>query len=209
MSHPILLYYKETIKRNHPLILVVGREPDSTTGEPIDDTVDSYDFDTDRSTKNCFWAVAHEAFAHALVDKKPYEFKDECRKAKCSPILITNAGIRCVQDGSGKQREMRSSASNDDKCKHFNNLSKHISILTRVKWIWLSGLDDEVFADYKIQLMKFMKHINPSIKIFCMPYLCRRGLLNKAYREFIKSSSDFKDQAALAYKKFCNQNEME
>jgi len=139
-SHAVLLYYKQTLSHCFPLILVVGREPNST--EPIDDSIGEYDW---AKAPTGFWATANEVVAE-VAGLGPAAYKAQCRARKASPVVISNAMRQSVPDGSGRQRRERAAATKDLIAQHLANLFRHSELLSRVECVVFSGLEDDVFA---------------------------------------------------------------
>ena len=138
--HPVLLVYQNTAAFSFPLILAIGREPNSSGA--IGELVGKYDW---RRHPRGFWATANEVVAET-VRLEAREYKSECQRRNASPVAIANAMPRCAEEGSRQQSNRRSSTTLDEIRQHLGNLFKHTDILNRVRCVWLCGLEADVFG---------------------------------------------------------------
>lgn len=86
-THARLITYGDTAadERDHPLVLVVGRE--ASRDAMLVDGVGTYDFDTVRSR---FWTTAYSAIASAARTDL-WALRESCRARGASPIVFADA----------------------------------------------------------------------------------------------------------------------
>ncbi|MEO7908340.1 MAG: hypothetical protein ABIV47_01695, partial [Roseiflexaceae bacterium] len=140
MSHPLLQSYAETLQQTFPLILVIGREPN--TNLPISDQHGQYNFDD--YPRCAFWNISYSTVA-ATVQLTAAELKSHCRKQRGSPILYADAlpiGLKhSVADKHGQRARLEAHAIRD----HIAAVFAYRPLLDRVGLVIVSGLEAAVF----------------------------------------------------------------
>lgn len=137
--HPLITGYKKTLERSFPLILVIGREPNSNV--QFIDKVGLYDFD--EAPRCAFWNMAYKLVAE-LDNMTVRQFKQICRLHNSSPIIFSDALCLPIKSEIRNKTKIRGELSHKDIGQHINNIFAK-SILTRVKLILLSGLNRKEF----------------------------------------------------------------
>lgn len=140
MTHPQLQSYADTIQQTFPLILVIGREPN--TELPIAGDHGLYDFDC---YPRCgFWNISYSTIG-ATVNLSAAALKARCRSQRGSPILYADAlpiGLKhAIRDKHELRQLIKPHAIQD----HIKSIFAFASLLDRVQVVIPSGLDGEVF----------------------------------------------------------------
>jgi len=86
-KHPSLSYFGDTRSQSFPLLLVIGREPN--TSLPIDKCIAPYDF-RDHYPKGKFWDNAYGLLAE-VAGSTCKQLKRLCIKVNASPVIFANA----------------------------------------------------------------------------------------------------------------------
>src|SRR3989344_6253420 len=81
-THHLILYYGNTLSKDSPLILIVGREPNNTV--PFDNKVGTYDLA--KKNGGWYWKRIHYYLENAS-DKK--YFREACIYKGDSPLIFT------------------------------------------------------------------------------------------------------------------------
>lgn len=124
----------DTLKKDFPLIMVIGREPNYHCN--VIDEVDSYP-SPDGSK---FWARSHELVTR-YTNLKPHEFKAFCTDNDASPIVFCDAsplGLDSRYDG--QKAKMRKALTGDALEAHANNVFSQQEIINRTSLVLISGL---------------------------------------------------------------------
>jgi len=133
-SHDLIISYKSTENHKFPLILVVGREPNSD--EPFSKNSGSFDFDT--SPRCAFWNISYSSIEGVCgLDKGT--LKKLSRDADASPIAFTDASPIPINNSNAEKNSLRSAIIESDIDTHVQNLANLDHILSRTKLVLLSG----------------------------------------------------------------------
>jgi hypothetical protein len=146
MSHPLILKYEQSDQLNFPLILVIGREPN--TNDVSDGLVGNYDFD--KYPKCAFWNVAFSLLAR-IIESTRKEIKEKFRKQQAAPLLFSDAFAQGIENRVNNKLSIRTEqvlAANDQ----VEAIFKHSYLLNRVKLIILSGLERKVYDNFKSKI---------------------------------------------------------
>jgi len=157
MSHPLLLKYQQTEQFNFPLILVIGREPN--TNDVSDESVGNYDFED--YPKCAFWNVAFSLLAR-IIGSTRKGIKAEFKKQQAAPLLFSDAFAQGIENRVNDKLIIRSGqaeAANDQ----VEALLKHTYLLGRVKMIILSGLEHKVYDNFKTEIYNRLQNTNVTI----------------------------------------------
>ncbi len=157
MSHPLLLKYQQTDQLNFPLILVIGREPN--TNDLSDGLVGDYDFE--KYPKCAFWNVAFSLLARVIGSTRK-EIKEELRRQQAAPLLFSDAFAQGIENKVNNKLIIRNgqvSTANDQ----VEALFKYTYLLDRVSLIILSGLDHKVYDNFKSKIYNRLKRSNTTI----------------------------------------------
>jgi hypothetical protein len=138
-SHPIIICFGDTATANYPLILIVGREPNSD--HPVCNEVGTYDF---RKAPQCgFWNASY-ALAARQVNLTSAQLKRRCIELNGSPLLYADAmpqGLLNAVPNKGRRRRGFTDKELQD---HVSRIFEK-PIIKRVKLVILSGLEHRVF----------------------------------------------------------------
>ncbi len=136
----ILLGYKDTFSRSFPLILVIGREPN--TNKQIVNCLDTYDF---REGSGCgFWNTSYGMVAR-IVELGTRQVKDKCEKLSASPILYADSLPKGILTATKNKQQQRKNITKEEKQIHIANLFAFEAIRQRVRIIITSGLNSSTF----------------------------------------------------------------
>jgi len=100
VTHALISTYKNTDLSNQPLILIVGREPNSV-GKFVK-TTGAYDFDN--APKCAFWNESY-AVVGKLSEMSGQNLKQICRDRKVSPIAFTDISPVLIANSDPQKRE--------------------------------------------------------------------------------------------------------
>lgn len=138
--HPLISIFSETASRTFPLILVIGREPNTDLAISAD--VGPYDF---RMYPYCgFWNISYKMVANE-ADLKTRDLKNLCIQHHSSPIAYTDALPIGLPYGVQDKNRYRNEIPKTEIKKHITNIFAHLAIIGRVQLVVLSGLHDSGF----------------------------------------------------------------
>ena len=143
MRHAAVSIYANTLRRHHPLILIVGREPNLGADER------SYglgDYDFDRAKRCGFWNTSF-GLVGGLIGLTTGELKGQCKTKRSAPLIYADASPLPLPSGLSRaqKRKQRIRIRKSLKLAHLNEIFRHEAIIRRVRVILLSGMED--FAD--------------------------------------------------------------
>jgi hypothetical protein len=142
MGHATILTYRETCSRVFPLILCVGREPN--TDEQVEPGLGRYDFD--RSPSCGFWNTAYGMVARVVGKQlRTSRLKDLCRSHDASPIICADALPIGLRYRAQQKREAREAVRDEEVDRHIQNIFSEVAIIRRVRLVVLSGLEGLCF----------------------------------------------------------------
>jgi hypothetical protein len=144
VSHPTLLTYGETCSRSFPLILCMGREPN--TDQRVEPGIGRYDFD---QPSTCgFWNTSYGVVARVVCKSwRTRRMKELCRPRKASPIIYADVlpiGLKYEESDKGTAR---AAVLPEQAAQHIQSIffppagSTQEAIIRRVRLVLLSGLD--------------------------------------------------------------------
>lgn len=139
--HGNLLVYKRTRDFTYPLILVIGREPN--TERKVENFVENYDFDLARRCG--FWNSSYSLVARKTHFKIARCLKEACREKESSPIIYADALPNGIPHNSQSKGDRRRETLPEDISRHVANIFSHRKIIDRVSLVFLSGLDAPEF----------------------------------------------------------------
>ena len=162
MPHGNLLIYKKTCQFEHPLILVIGREPN--TGLEIVNSVTHYDFDL--ASRCGFWNSSYSLVAKKTGFQSTRCLKIACRDRESSPIIYADALPIGIPNDCQNKAERRRAICRDDIYRHVDNIFSHRGIIDRVSLIFLSGLYALEFEGAVSRIKNYIQHIRvPAIEL--------------------------------------------
>ncbi len=139
-EHPTILYFDETAAAPFPLILVIGREPNSDL--TIANAVGRYDFRT--NPRVGFWNTSYGMLAH-VVGLDTRGLKQLCGERRGSPIIYADSLPRCLRNHVVDKRTHRIQITEAEVEEHIVNVFSHRQLIDRVQLVIMSGLHDDVF----------------------------------------------------------------
>jgi len=146
-AHPILLTFGQTLTSTFPLILAIGREPN--TPEPIRNILGTYDF---RRHPRCgFWNTSYSVVAR-VAGKKTRQLKHLCVSKGASPIVYADALPIGVPNAIRDKDAYRRAVSSSSIAEHIANIFAYRDITARVALIMVSGLYSPIFDTSKQQI---------------------------------------------------------
>lgn len=126
----------DTLDKDFPLILVIGREPNNHCN--VIDKVGTYP-----SPQGCtFWARSHELISR-YTGLQPHEFKDQCLKQNASPIVFSDASPLGL-DGRYtpyRKKKLRQAITPEELADHANTVFSQSNIISRTKFVLISGVE--------------------------------------------------------------------
>lgn len=140
MKHPALLYYDKTREQSFPLVLIIGREPN--TKMEMGNHAGTYDWR--EYPRAGLWNMAYSLMAEA-VGLRGYVLKRICVRCNGSPILIGNALPHGVESKVSNKKPQRM-AVQPRASQHINAIFSFADLISRVELVVMSGLSGEQFA---------------------------------------------------------------
>lgn len=144
LTHPLFLEFGETSKKDFPIVLVVGREPNnhSVSGK----TVGQYDF---LKYSTCaFWNIAFKVFG-AYNGLTTPQVKQFLIKQNASPIVFTDASPKAIPNKVKDKNAIRETLTDEEINEHVNAIFANEKIMKRVKLVLFSGLEDAKYKRFK------------------------------------------------------------
>jgi hypothetical protein len=141
LEHPILSYFGDTRSRSFPLVMFIGREPN--TSLTIGQDIGPYDF-RDHYPKGKFWDNAYGVLAEA-ADSTGWHLKRLCIRSNASPIVFGNALPIGIVSTVRDKRTDRKVITPEEAVKHVGNIFAQDELLIRVQMVIASGLDSTEF----------------------------------------------------------------
>ena len=139
MSHPLIQSYGRTLDATFPLIVVIGREPN--TDHEISDQHGRYDFD--HHPRCGFWNVAYGVLGQA-AGLTTRELKQRCRERQSSPLVFTDALPIGLKHAATNKEELRRAALAQVPA-HIYRIFGFERIISRAALVIMSGLAGDVF----------------------------------------------------------------
>lgn len=135
MGHPLIQSYANTLAHTFPLILVIGREPN--TDLPITTDHGHYDF---RAYPNCgFWNIAYSTVART-VQLTTGQFKQRCQDDNGAPIIFADALPIGLKQAVGNKQVYRAALSPEAITQHIARLFAYQPLISRVRLVMTAGL---------------------------------------------------------------------
>ncbi len=161
MTHPAILTYGQTVQKEFPLIMIIGREPNNSTMS--DSSFGEYKFE---DFPNCaFWNQSFGLLA-TYNSKKTFEVKQMFQRAKSSPIIFTDASPKGIPNKEVNKKQFRSLLTKDEFKHQVDTIFSNEKLISRVKLILLSGLTDISFLYFTTELTtRAMQHSIPTKEI--------------------------------------------
>ena len=155
-SHPILLTFGRTTQLAFPLILILGREPN--TAKKTTNQIGSYDF---REYPRCgFWNTSYGMVAR-LLNIPTRELKRWCVEKESSPIIYADAFPTGIENAVVNKWNIRNNLSRESAIGHIESIFSYQQILSRVALVILSGLESTSFRAFvqKIEAESLVRKI--------------------------------------------------
>ncbi len=143
-AHPILLTFAETAAASFPLILVIGREPN--TAQRIADVRGPYDFRWNKSRCG-FWNTSYGMVAR-VVGIPTWRLKQSCIARNGSPIVYADALPIGIPNRITNKQDFRATVA-EAAIPHIANVFSHQTVIARVALVATSGLYDAIFDPAK------------------------------------------------------------
>ena len=162
-THPTIQFFGKTDSGPFPLILAIGREPN--TKLPIVDTIGPYDF---REVPYCgFWNISYSMLGR-LGGLSTREFKSLCVKRHASPLVYADALPHALANEAAGKQAIRRAIPSEAARAHVGRVFSHRQLLDRVKVVILSGVDSETFHP---ATQAFRRHsAAESIRVIDLPF---------------------------------------
>lgn len=141
--HPALLTFRQTHAQDFPLIMIVGREPNSHEGAVHGHG--DYDFRREGSRRCAFWNTSY-GVAAGTVGLTTAAFKALCVGRDASPLVYTDALPITILNGVKDKRPFRLAVSDEAVREHIEHVFSHEDIVRRVRLVIISGLKDDSFV---------------------------------------------------------------
>lgn len=194
MTHSAILTYGQTVQKEFPLIMIIGREPNNSTMS--DSTLGEYKFE---DFPNCaFWNLSFSLLA-SYNSTTTFEVKQAFQKVKTSPIIFTDASPRGIPNKEVNKKQFRKLLTQKEFQHQVDTIFSNAKLISRVKLIFLSGLEDISFSYFTNQLSN--KALQHSIHTKKIPFLFGNNvpqikaqmtdkeirILQSVFQEFIKA----------------------
>ena len=139
MSHPLMYIVGDTEKKDFPLILTIGREPNY--GDVLTDDIGIIDVDEFSAMKGGVWVTAYTQFAKQYFGAQGSSgiLKKLCFEKNSSPIVFTNAFPMGIPNETVDKKAIRAELI-DRIPNHINNLFSK-ELIKRVKLVVQHGTD--------------------------------------------------------------------
>ncbi len=135
MGHPLIQSYADTLAHTFPLILVIGREPN--TDLPITAEHGRYDF---RAYPNCgFWNIAYSTMART-VQLTTGQFKQRCQDYDSAPIIFADALPIGLKQAISNKQTYRAMLPDAAVTQHIVRLFAYQPLIQRVRLVVTAGL---------------------------------------------------------------------
>ena len=193
MTHPAILTYGQTVQKEFPLIMIIGREPNNSTMS--DSSFGEYKFE---DFPNCaFWNQSFGLLA-SYNSKTTFEIKQLFQRVKSSPIIFTDASPKGIPNKEVNKKQFRNLLTTDEFQHQVDTIFSNARLISRVKLIFLSGLTDFSFSNFTNQLSN--RALQHSISTKEIPFLFGNNvpkiktqmtdkeiqILQSVFQEFIK-----------------------
>ena len=188
----VILYLGKTLELRFPLILILGREYNSSSinngkGDVIYKVAD-YDFN--KSRHSTFWNRAYGFVGRCYGEA----IKRHCRNKEASPIIFSNSLPHAIKDviSTPKKDRLRMQIPEQSISSHVENMfNQHI--INRVRIVVLSGIgDNSIYGKATSKIITKCKE--RKIPYFAMEYLASRlsnekidGSVSQADKERIRN----------------------
>lgn len=149
-THGILSYYGNTDEESSPLILVIGREPNSN--KDIANHLEKYDF---KEAPKCgFWSGSYALMSHT-AGITTQQLKQISEQKNNSPIIYADSLPITIpmhwEDGKQvtdhRKWKMRDQVTTQQKIDHANAVLSVGPMIDRVAVVLFSGIDRSVFSE--------------------------------------------------------------
>jgi hypothetical protein len=139
-KHPIILFFGESDSADFPLILIIGREPNSDMD--IENKIGSYKFEL--SPRCGFWNTSHGMLAR-IEGIETRKFKERCSQKNRSPIIYADSLPHCLKNQVKDKSYHRKQLTSEEIKPHIVNMFSHHCLINRVRLVITSGLQHEDF----------------------------------------------------------------
>lgn len=165
MAHPIICTFMKTHRASFPLILVIGREPN--TKKKITNRVGRYDFREHPHV--AFWNISYAVVA-GTKGETGHKLKKRCEKRGVSPIIYADALPIGIKSKMRNKNSVRAQLNEEDIQRHVNRVFSHHDIINRVRLVIMSGLEESVFEPAPTAIKEQCKERNirvAQVRFFC------------------------------------------
>lgn len=139
-THPILLYFDKTDRKDFPLALMIGREPN--TSMEIAEEAGPYDFRQYPTAQ--FWNIAYGLMAES-VGLQAWQLKKLCVQKQGSPLLFGNSLPIGIKFKDPEVHVKRETINNETAQRHIQKVFS-FDLISRVRLVIMSGLESSAFA---------------------------------------------------------------
>jgi len=144
LTHPLFLAFGQTVEKDFPIVLVVGREPNNNSVS--DKTIGHYDF---KKYSTCaFWNIAFKVFG-AYNDLTTPQVKQLLIKRNASPIVFTDASPKAIPNKVKDKNSIRVTLTDEEINEHVTAIFANENLMKRVKLVLFSGLEDAKYNKFK------------------------------------------------------------
>lgn len=144
MTHSAILAFGQTEKKEFPLILVVGREPNNNSIS--DKKVGKYDFI--KHSRCAFWNISFKLFG-IFNGLTTIQIKQLFLQQNASPLIFTDASPKGIPNEINDKNAIRLTLTDEEIIEHVDAIFANVEILKRVKLVLLSGLEDKKYNKFK------------------------------------------------------------
>ena len=141
-EHPLISLYsqndcyeKSSLVANHPLILIVGREP-SNTGK-FNNDIGPYDFAW--ATHCAFWNESYAVISKIAGMNGSQQLKNHCRRRNQSPIAFTDISPVLIDNRDPLKHKKREAITESQIYTHIDNVVSLNRDINRTTVVLLSG----------------------------------------------------------------------
>ena len=148
-EHPIIAYFGETNAARYPLILAIGREPN--TNQAIKNVVGPYDF---RTSPRCgFWNTSYGMLAR-VVDLETRSLKKLCVERRGSPLIYADSLPCGLKHRVTDKQTHRGQVAAEDAVAHITNIFSHRGLIDRVQLVVMSGIRGSLFRPAREEIKR-------------------------------------------------------
>ena len=149
--HPSIAVYGQTEKRDFPLILIIGREPNNDI--PLRYEVNKYDFDYSPEERKCaFWNMSFKLIGEQN-NLNVREIKQKFIDNNSSFIIFSDSSPQTQKNNKNNKIKIRRNIPEEKIKEHIKKILSE-DIIKRVELVLLSGIDEKRGLERNLKCLK-------------------------------------------------------